>query len=129
MMNGDLLTSLNFQNVLDFHHEHQGIGTICVREYEHQIPFGVVNFHGNRVTSIIEKPVYREFISAGIYLLSPEFARSVMPGVRVDMPDLFQHHINKGNAVNMFPIHEYWLDIGRMDDFKKAQEDVSLLRF
>lgn len=129
MMNGDLLTSLNFQNVLDFHHEHQGIGTICVREYEHQIPFGVVNFQGNRVTSIIEKPVYRSFISAGIYLLSPDFARSVLPGVRIDMPDLFQHHINKGNAINMFPIHEYWLDIGRMDDFKKAQKDASLLGF
>ncbi|HHF7348525.1 TPA: nucleotidyltransferase family protein [Legionella feeleii] len=129
MMNGDLLTSLNFQNLLDFHHEHEGVATICVREYEHRVPFGVLNFHGHQVTSIVEKPVHRSFINAGIYLLSPEFARSVLPGVRIDMPDLLQHHIDKGKSVNMFPIHEYWLDIGRMDDFKRAQEEVSLLGF
>lgn len=129
MMNGDLLTSLNFQNLLDFHQEHQGIATVCVREYEHRIPFGVLNFQGHQVTSIVEKPLHRSFINAGIYLLSPEFARSVLPGVHIDMPDLLQHHIDKGKQVNMFPIHEYWLDIGRIDDFKRAQEDVSLLGF
>lgn len=129
MMNSDLLTSLNFQNLLDFHQEHHGIATVCVREYEHRIPFGVLKFQDHRITSIVEKPVHRSFINAGIYLLSPEFARSVAPGVHIDMPDLLQHHIDKGNTVNMFPIHEYWLDIGRMDDFKKAQEDASLLGF
>ncbi len=127
MMNGDLLTSLDFQNLLDFHHEQDALATVCVREYEHRVPFGVMSFEGHRITGIVEKPVHRSFINAGIYLLSPEFTRSVKPGVRVDMPDLLQRHINQGSAVNMFPIHEYWLDIGRMDDFKQAQEDVTLL--
>ncbi len=124
-----LLTSLNFKNLLDFYHEHESVATVCVREYEHRIPYGVLNFQGHSVTSIVEKPLHRAFINAGIYLLSPEFARSVLPGERIDMPDLIQRHINQGNTVNMFPIHEYWLDIGRMDDFKRAQEDVGLLDF
>lgn len=127
MMNGDLLTALNFQNLIDFHNEHHALATVCVREYEHRVPFGVLNYEGHQVTSIIEKPIYRSFINAGIYLLSPNIARSVLPGVRIDMPDLLQHHIDKGNKINMFPIHEYWLDIGRIDDFRRAQEDIGLL--
>lgn len=125
MMNGDLLTSLNFQNLLDFHHEQDALATVCVREYEHRVPFGVISFEGHRITSIVEKPVQRSFINAGIYLLSPEFIRSVSPGARTDMPDLLLRHIHAGRPVNMFPIHEYWLDIGRMDDFKQAQEDIA----
>ncbi|CEK10222.1 nucleotidyltransferase family protein [Legionella hackeliae] len=129
MMNGDLLTSLDFQSLLDFHYDHQGIATMCVRQYEHCVPFGVIDFHGHRVASIVEKPVQRFFINAGIYVLSPELIRGVHPEVRIDMPDLLQEHINKGNNVNMFPIHEYWLDIGRMDDFNKAQKDITSPNF
>lgn len=124
MMNGDLLTSLDFQSVLDFHDEQDAIATVCVREYEHRIPFGVMSYQGNRITAITEKPIQRSFINAGIYLLSPEFASSVTPGERIDMPDLISRHIEQGHPVNMFPIHEYWLDIGRMDDFKQAQQDA-----
>ena len=82
---------------------------------------------GHRITSIVEKPVQRAFINAGIYLLSPAFTRSVAPGVRIDMPDLLQRHIDEGSAVNMFPLHDYWLDIGRMDDFKQAQDDACII--
>lgn len=127
MMNGDLLTSLNFQHLLDFHEENQGLATVCVREYEHRIPFGVLNFHNHQVTSIVEKPTWRTFINAGIYVLSPELAKNVIPDMRIDMPNLLQAHIDKGDKINMFPIHEYWLDIGRMDDFQRAQNEVGLL--
>ncbi len=127
MMNGDLLTSMDFRSLLEFHQAQDAMATVCVREYEHRVPFGVMGFEGHRITSIVEKPIQRSFINAGIYLLSPEFTRSVVPGVRVDMPDLLQRHINQGRAVNMFPIHEYWLDIGRMDDFNRAQQDVTLI--
>ena len=129
MMNGDLLTSLDFQSVLDFHHAQDALATVCVREYEHRVPFGVVSSEGHRITSIVEKPLQRSFINAGIYLLSPEFIRSVSPGVRIDMPDLLLRQVHAGRTVNMFPIHEYWLDIGRMDDFKQAQEDITLMDF
>ena len=126
VMNGDLLTNLNFKNLLTFHLDNDAFATLCVREYEHRVPFGVVESDGIDVTSIIEKPLHRFFINAGIYLLSPEFARSVLPGVKIDMPDLIQRHLAQERKISMFPIHEYWLDIGRMDDFEQAQKDIIL---
>lgn len=124
MMNGDLLTSLNLHSFLEFHQTHNGIATMCVREYEHQVPYGVITSEGTQIKSMVEKPVHRFFVNAGIYLLDPALVNSVEPGTRIDMPTLLERQIDGGNAVNMFPIHEYWLDIGRMDDFHKAQTEV-----
>jgi NDP-sugar pyrophosphorylase family protein len=125
MMNGDLLTTLNFQNLLEFHLERPGVATMCVREYEQCIPYGVIQSEGHRVLSMVEKPVHRFFINAGIYLLSPELVKSVKPGTHIDMPTLLGQQIADGKDVNMFPVHEYWLDIGRMEDFQRAQSDIS----
>ena len=124
MMNGDLLTSLNLHSFLEFHETHNGVATMCVREYEHQVPYGVITSEGTQIKSMVEKPVHRFFVNAGIYLLDPALVKSVEPGTRIDMPTLLEQQIDGGNAVNMFPIHEYWLDIGRMDDFHKAQTEV-----
>jgi len=124
MMNGDLLTSLNLHSFLEFHETHNGVATMCVREYEHQVPYGVITSEGTQIKSMVEKPVHRFFVNAGIYLLDPVLVKSVEPGTRIDMPTLLEGQIDGGNAVNMFPIHEYWLDIGRMDDFHKAQTEV-----
>ncbi|WP_339798985.1 nucleotidyltransferase family protein [uncultured Marinobacter sp.] len=124
MMNGDLLTSLNLHSFLEFHETHNGVATMCVREYEHQVPYGVITSEGTQIKSMIEKPIHRFFVNAGIYLLAPELVKSVEPGTRVDMPTLLEQQIEGGKTVNMFPIHEYWLDIGRMDDFHKAQMEV-----
>lgn len=123
MMNGDLLTTLNFRSLLDFHQEQQGVATMCVYEYEYTVPYGVIESDGRRITSIIEKPVQQFFINAGIYLLSPELVRSVQPGTRIDMPTLLERQIVAGREISMFPIHEYWLDIGRMEDFQRAQQE------
>lgn len=124
LMNGDLLTGVNYRSLLDFHQRHEGAATLCVREYESQVPYGVVQSDGHRITQIVEKPVQRYFISAGIYMLSPELVRRVAPGERIDMPTLLEREIAAGRAVNMFPVHEHWLDIGRMDDFLRAQQEV-----
>jgi dTDP-glucose pyrophosphorylase/predicted transcriptional regulator len=124
MMNGDLLTSLNLHSFLEFHETHNGVATMCVREYEHQVPYGVITSEGTQIRSMVEKPVHRFFVNAGIYLLDPGLVKSVEPGTRIDMPTLLEQQIDGGKAVNMFPIHEYWLDIGRMDDFQKAQVEV-----
>lgn len=123
MMNGDLLTSLNLLSFLEFHESNGGIATMCVREYKHQVPFGVITFEGIHIKSMVEKPVHRFFVNAGIYLLSPELVKSVVPGTRIDMPKLLEQQIDNHKAVTMFPIHEYWLDIGRMDDFERAQKE------
>ena len=125
MMNGDLLTTLKFESLLGFHEEHAGAATMCVREYEHCVPYGVVQNDGHRIQSMVEKPVQRFFINAGIYLLSPELVKRVAPGTRVDMPTLLEREIAEGRDVNMFPVHEYWLDIGRMEDFQRAQQEFA----
>lgn len=124
MMNGDLLTSLNLHSFLEFHERQNGVATMCVREYEHQVPYGVITSEGTQIKSMVEKPVHRFFVNAGIYLLDPALVKSVVPGTRIDMPTLLEKEIDGGKAVNMFPIHEYWLDIGRMDDFNKAQTEM-----
>jgi NDP-sugar pyrophosphorylase family protein len=125
MMNGDLLTSLNFHSFLEFHESHGSIATMCVREYEHQVPYGVITSEGIYIKSMIEKPVHRFFVNAGIYLLDPKMVRSVEPGTCIDMPTLLEQQIENDNSVTMFPIHEYWLDIGRMDDFQRAQTEFT----
>lgn len=125
MMNGDLLTTLNYRGLLDFHQEHDCIATMCVREYEHQVPYGVIQSNGHRIVSMVEKPIQRFFINAGIYLLSPELIKSVKPGTRIDMPTLLEQAMALGGEVNMFPVHEYWLDIGRMPDFERANNEFA----
>ena len=125
MMNGDLLTSLNLHSFLEFRERQNGVATMCVREYEHQVPYGVITSEGTQIKSMVEKPVHRFFVNAGIYLLEPALVKSVSPGTRIDMPTLLEQEIDGGKTVDMFPIHEYWLDIGRMDDFQKAQDEFN----
>lgn len=127
MMNGDLLTTVNYRGLLDFHLEHDSVATMCVREYEHRVPYGVVQTDGTYIQSMEEKPVQKCFINAGIYVVSPELVTSVNVGERIDMPSLLEKQIDLAKKVAMFPVHEYWLDIGKMDDFKKAQKEVEHL--
>lgn len=123
MINGDVLTTVDLNKILDFHQSAGGIATMCVREYEYQVPYGVIEGKGNRITSMIEKPIQRFFVNAGIYVVEPNIFKKVPENYKIDMPSLLEEHINAGKSVMMFPIHEYWLDIGRMDDFNKAQQD------
>ncbi|MCK0107312.1 nucleotidyltransferase family protein [Marinobacter sp. S0848L] len=123
MMNGDLLTSLNLHSFLEFHGSHGGVATMCVREYEHQVPYGVITNEGIQIKSMVEKPTQRFFVNAGVYLLEPQLVKSVMPGTHIDMPTLLEKQIENNNPVTMFPIHESWLDVGRIDDFKRAQTE------
>lgn len=125
MMNGDLLTTLDYRELLSFHNEHQGIATMCVRNYEYQVPYGVIQSDGTLIKSMVEKPVQKFFINAGIYVLSPELIKTVKANTRIDLPTLLERQIYQGRDVTMFPLHEYWLDIGKMDDFKRAQNEVT----
>ncbi|EED27610.1 mannose-1-phosphate guanyltransferase [Vibrio sp. 16] len=127
LMNGDVLTKVDFQRLLDFHQENQADATMCVREYDYQIPYGVINGEGNKVTSMVEKPIQRFFVNAGIYVVSPRVINSVPKNFRIDMPTLLERHMEERDNVLMFPIHEYWLDIGRMDDFNRAKADIHTL--
>jgi dTDP-glucose pyrophosphorylase len=124
MMNGDLLTNLNYLTLLDFHEEHGGSATMCVKEYEYQVPYGVIQSDGHRATEIVEKPIHSYHINAGIYLLTPELVRSVKQGQHIDMPTLLEQEIEAGRGVNLYPLNDYWLDIGRMDDLKRAKDEI-----
>ncbi|MDA9006520.1 nucleotidyltransferase family protein [Litoricola sp.] len=127
LMNGDLLTKVNFEHLLKFHNEQGGIATMCVREYDFHVPYGVIESEGHKIQSIVEKPVYSFFVNAGIYVLSPKIIQKVDGTHYLDMPQLLEEQLQLGEQINMFPIHEYWLDIGRMEDYENAQSDVDTL--
>lgn len=129
LINGDILTKVNFDKLLAFHNENHADATMCVREYEYQVPFGVVEGDGNIISSIVEKPIQRFFVNAGVYVLSPDIIKSVSRNSYLDMPSLLEQQISFNSKVIKFPLHEYWLDIGRMDDFRRAQTDIKLLGF
>lgn len=123
MMNGDLLTKVDFEQLLKFHEENNGDATMCVREYDFQVPYGVIKAKDNYITSIIEKPVHKFFVNAGIYVLSASVQNSIDGLSYLDMPHMLESKIKEGGKVNMFPVHEYWLDIGHMEQFNQAQHD------
>ena len=124
VINGDILTEVDFRAMLDFHREQQADMTVAVRQHEFRLPYGVVETDGVEITSISEKPVVRHFINAGIYLLSSESRRYIPDGQPFDMPDLITKLVAEGRRVVSFPIHEYWLDIGQHADYQQAQTDV-----
>jgi len=125
MMNGDVLTKVNFEHLLTFHQEQKGIATMCIREYDVQIPFGVVNVKQQQAKSIVEKPIEKYFVNAGIYVLEPELVNKVNPDTPIDMPNLLEKQIKEGKSVSIFPIHEYWLDIGHMKEFESAHDSFT----
>lgn len=125
VMNGDLLTKVNFEQLLDFHTTTKATATMCVREYEYQIPYGVIETENHSLLSIVEKPVHKNFVNAGIYVLSPSALKRVPNDGFYDMPELFKTLMTDNNRVSAFPLREYWLDIGRIDDYEKANGDYS----
>jgi dTDP-glucose pyrophosphorylase/predicted transcriptional regulator len=120
VMNGDVLTKVNFDQLLDFHREHGAAATACVREYEFQIPYGVVGLERQHITRIDEKPTQRFFVNAGIYVLEPKALALVPKNARFDMTALLDALIARGEAPAAFPIREYWIDIGKLDDYERA---------
>lgn len=121
VMNGDLLTKINFRQLLEFHHEHHAQGTMCVREYDFQIPYGVVKMDNYRITGIDEKPLQRFFVNAGIYVLEPEVLDLISASTYFNMPTLFEKMIAEKKETVAFPIREYWLDIGQLTDYDRAK--------
>jgi NDP-sugar pyrophosphorylase family protein len=121
VMNADLLTTLDFRQFLEFHRAHRAKATMGVREYAFQVPYGVVEADGERLVSISEKPVHQFFVSAGMYILEPEVLDRIPAGCFFDMPTLFQSMLDEKVDAAVFPVREYWLDIGRLDDLERAQ--------
>ena len=123
VMNGDLLTNVNFEHIFNYHMLNKATATMCVREYDYEVPYGVVKMNDNKITAIAEKPVQKFFVSAGIYMLSPEILDLIPKNEFYDMPALFEKLIKLSKNVISFPIREYWLDIGRMEEYQRANEE------
>ncbi len=123
IMNGDLLTKVDFSRLLDFHEENKAEATMCVREYDFQVPYGVIKMEGHKVKEIKEKPVHKFFVNAGIYILNRKLIQKIDGSAYLDITDFLEGELDIG-GVNAFPIHEYWLDIGQIDEYKKANRDI-----
>lgn len=125
IMNGDILTNVNFAQLLDFHAEVKAAATMCVREYDFQVPYGVVETDGHRLIRIEEKPVVKKFVNGGIYILNPIAFAHVKPGEPLTMPSLFETLMAEGNSCAVFPLREYWIDVGRFEDLDRARGEFS----
>lgn len=128
VMNGDILTTVDFRAMHEFHREHDAVMTVGVRKYDFSVPYGVIECDGVNVRSLAEKPTYSSFVNAGIYLLEPLAFRyvpkDIPSGETFNMTDLIYRLLEAGHAVVSFPIHEYWLDIGQPADYERAQDDA-----
>jgi len=123
VMNGDILTSVNFAQMLAFHYDNAALATMGLNRYQYQVPYGVVEVKNHHITGFSEKPVFDFFVNAGIYVISPEILDIIPPDRFFDMPSLFdQVHPDRRAA---FPLHEYWLDVGKPDDLTRARDEFN----
>lgn len=120
VLNGDVLTRVDYTRLLRFHAEQGAAATLCVREYTTQIPYGVVRLDDLRVLTLEEKPVLSHYVNAGIYLLNPGLLELVPNDRFFDMPQLLEHAVQRDHCVSAFPIHEYWLDVGLPETLERA---------
>lgn len=124
VMNGDVLTKVNFGALLDFHETEKGIATVCIKRHEIQVPYGVVELSGHRLRGFVEKPTHRFLVNAGIYILEPSVLSLIPKGCAFDMPDLLAAiRGRRKDAVACFPVEEYWLDIGGPRELKRAASE------
>jgi dTDP-glucose pyrophosphorylase len=121
--NGDVLTDIRYGEMIDFHIKHSAAATMAVRLHEWQNPFGVVNTKGVDIIGFEEKPIVRSHVNAGIYVLSPQVLDELILGQLCDMPLLISRLQEKGDRTIVYPMHEPWIDIGRSEDFHRAQSD------
>lgn len=127
VMNGDLLTSIPFDTLVRFHDETGAVGTMCARDYPMQVPYGVIEVEDTTLRRIVEKPTYSHFVNAGIYVLSPEALDHVKHDEFLDMPTLFERIIATGARASVFPIQEFWVDIGRHEDLERVRTEFAEL--
>jgi dTDP-glucose pyrophosphorylase len=123
VMNGDILTKVDMNALVAFHEESRAAATMCVREHEYQVPFGVVRTDGSEIVGFDEKPVVRWPVNAGIYALQPSAIDLIPEATYFDMPSLFDACRAFGDRTCAYSVRDYWLDIGRPADFERANAE------
>ena len=126
VMNGDVLTTLNYRDLISYHQDKGGILTIATYQRDIQVDLGVLEINGRgELVDYIEKPTLHYQVSMGIYVLEPQVLDYIEPGKPLDFPDLVKKLLAAGERVIVYPFNGYWLDIGRPDDYAKAVEDFA----
>ena len=118
--NGDVLSDLNYAELLQFHINTGATATMAVRQHEIAHPFGVVNLEGLRIVGIEEKPVQRNYINAGVYVISSKAIQSLAQGAFINMTDFFAKLLSGSEVICAYPIHESWIDVGRPEDLREV---------
>lgn len=128
VMNGDLLTTIDYSAMWKYHEERGAIATLASYRREVKIDLGVIESEEGWVKDYIEKPTYHYAVSTGIYIFNPEVLKYVERGKRLDLPELILRLIHAGEKVNIYNFDGYWLDIGRHDDYDSAVQEFSAHR-
>ncbi|PHO10270.1 nucleotidyl transferase [Malaciobacter canalis] len=124
--NGDVLSSLDYEKLLEYHKEQNAIATMCIRKDNYQIPYGVIEVdEKNNIKAMKEKPIKEFFINTGIYVLNPEVLSYVPKNEFFDLPSLFDILKNESKSIKSFEITDYWIDMGKPSDYEKIQKDLS----
>ncbi len=120
VINGDVLTKTNFHEILKYHSENNADITICAREHKLSSPYGVIEVQGIKFKSMIEKPSFRQLVNAGIYVINPQLIEQIKTNNYIDMPEFIKETKNREKNVIVYPVHEYWIDIGKPETLNKA---------
>lgn len=124
VINGDVVTRVDFRAMLAYHQEHHAVMTVAVKQYDIRVPYGVIECKGARVCALREKPQMHLLVNAGVYLLEPTAYEFIPTGEHFNMTDLIQWLLESDRIVVSFPVIEYWLDIGQLADYEQAQNDM-----
>lgn len=130
VMNSDLLTNIDFADFYKSYKESGADMAVAATSYHVDVPYAVLETDGkNKVKSLKEKPRYTYFSNAGIYLMKKSLLEMIPKDEFYDITDLMENVLSMDNILITYPINGYWLDIGKPEDFKKAQEDVKHIKF
>ncbi len=129
VMNGDILTTLDYQKLIKYHRQHRGTVTIAMSQKKVKLELGVMEFNrAHRLTRYIEKPMLLYSVSMGVYVFEKRVLNWISAKKYLDFPDLIQKLVKKGQKVICYPSDDFWLDIGRHEDYEEAQEKFQEMR-
>lgn len=124
MINGDILTKINYESLLLHHENNKFDATICVRELEYKVPYGVISVDDFKIKKMTEKPSFTYMINSGIYVLNNNIIKKIERNKKQDLPTILENSIKKGKNIGTYTFHDYWLDIGQIKDYEKAKRDI-----
>ena len=124
IINCDLVTKVNYNDIIKYHNKKKSLATICVRNYDFQLPYGVIETKNDVVKKITEKPINKFFVNAGIYVLNPKLLKKIKKNIKIDMTTFLSALLDEKKKINIYPIYEYWVDVGRIQNLNKVKNDI-----